>query len=95
MAENIEVTYLGEDGEMWLVTGSTDAHSAEEAIRQATEAALDQTLEAYFGADDLVELSFVYRTDWAWVSHSEDEFELIHGEQSGGLERFAGYMVTL
>ncbi|MFC3374146.1 hypothetical protein [Glutamicibacter protophormiae] len=38
MTENITVWELGEDSELWLVTGTTDAHSADEAVRQWVEA---------------------------------------------------------
>lgn len=66
MAENITVQELGEDGDLWLVTGTTDAHSADEAVRQWVEAHTGETIEALCDADDLVEFSITRRDDWAW-----------------------------
>lgn len=65
MTENITVQELGEDGDLWMVTGTTDAHSADEAIRQHVERVTGQTIEALTDADDLVEFKFILRNDWA------------------------------
>lgn len=65
MAENITVQELDEDGDLWMVTGTTDAHSADEAIRQHVERVTGQTIEALTDADDLVEFKFILRNDWA------------------------------
>lgn len=65
MTETITVQELGEDGDLWMVTGTTDAHSADEAIRQHVERVTGQTIEALTDADDLVEFKFILRNDWA------------------------------
>lgn len=66
MAENITVQELGEDSDLWMVTGTTDAHSADEAVRRWVEAQTGETIEALHDADDLVEFQFILRNDWAW-----------------------------
>lgn len=65
MTENITVQELGEDGDLWMVTGTTDAHSADEAVRQWVEAQTGETIEALHDADDLIEFRFILRNDWA------------------------------
>lgn len=59
MAENIAVTHLGEDGDFWLVTGTNDAHSAEEAIRK-----IDRELGTYLEDED--QLKIKYHRDLVW-----------------------------
>lgn len=98
--ENPEVIWLGEDTEIFLVTGTTDAHSADEAVRQSVEDAVEETIEAWHGTDDLVEFDIEYRTDWAWVpglnkEEPMDEATLVYGDKAAGLPRFAGFLVQI
>lgn len=96
--ENIEVIPLGEDGELWFVTGTTDAHSAWKAAEAFDIAECEgwgcSSLE---GLDpDLV--SIKYRTDWAWVpvdpNHPDDEQFLKSGDAGGDNLRFNGFLVS-
>jgi len=73
MIENINVQEMGEDTDLWMVTGTTDAHSAEEAVRQWFETRMDQTIEAFQDADDLVEFNFKFRKDWYWLPGGDPE----------------------
>lgn len=100
MAENITVQELGEDGDLWLVTGTTDAHSADEAVRQWVEATTGETIEALHDADDLIEFRLTRRTDWAWRPglNPDDPMEdatLLHGgpTKTGILPTFSGFLV--
>lgn len=103
--ENIEVMSISEDADYWLVTGTTDAHSADEAVRT-----YDRT-ESVSGAgylDKDEELGFEYRSDLVWrhgglnPSQTEDD-ELLtiaeHFERYAHEARrvfpFAGFLVTL
>lgn len=65
--EQITVQEMGEDSDMWMITGTTDAHSAEEAVRQWCEETMEQTIEAFRDADDLVEFTITFRQDWYWL----------------------------
>lgn len=96
--ENPRVIWLGEDSDLFFVAGTSDAHSADEAVRQDVEKALGQTIEAFQDAEDLVEFVINYRTDWAWEpgpnsAEPMDEARLVHGEKAEGLTRFAGFLV--
>lgn len=101
MTENITVQELGEDGDLWLVTGTTDAHSADEAVRQWVEAQTGETIEALHDADDLVEFRFILRKDWAWKPNPNgtdpmDGATLAHGLIAflHGLPTFTGFLVS-
>lgn len=72
MNETITVRDMGEDGDQWLVTGTTDAHSADEAIRQHVENVTGETIEALLDADDLVEFAFHENHWWAWDNLDAD-----------------------
>ncbi|MEU5838538.1 hypothetical protein ABZ820_33390 [Streptomyces diacarni] len=99
--ENIEVFNLGDDGEYWLVTGTTDAHSAEVAIRNN-----DRELGTYL--DDEDQLKFKYHRDLVWrcggilPSRWEDD-ELLtvpehferYGHEDKRVHPFSGFLVTL
>lgn len=101
MSENIEVFNLGDDGEYWLVTGTTDAHSAEVAIRK-NDRELGTDLE------DQDQLKFQYHHDLVWrcgglkpsrweddeVLTSAEHFEL-YGHEAKRVYPFAGFLVTL
>lgn len=93
--ENITVQELGEEGDAFLVTGTTDAHSADEAVRTHFEHVTGTTLEDAFHGEDLHELSIQHRTDWRWANggtHPADEEDyLITGGTEG--PRFAGFML--
>jgi hypothetical protein len=102
--ETPDVTPLGEYGEDWLVTGTSDAHSAEEAVRDQWK--LDLGAEDYaeqYGDVQPGDLQMTHLTDWAWKRYPgrtadeplDEGDELVHGAQSEGLPRFAGYLVTL
>lgn len=89
--ENIKVENLGEDGELWLVTGTTDAHSADEAVREHDRGVTGEELEGDF--------DFEYRTDWGWQpgwnpDDPMDEALLIYGYTEIFTRRFAGFLVT-
>jgi len=71
--ESITVWELGEDSDIWLVEGTSDAHSADEAVRQWVEECMGETIEAFTGADDLVEFTIKFRKDWAWIPGSDPE----------------------
>lgn len=97
-SENISVIELGEDSDLFIVTGTTDAHSADEAVRTYVEEMSGETIESLQGADELVEFRISYRTDWAWTPgpNEDDPMEeatLVRGERGNGLPRFAAYMV--
>ncbi|WP_313812385.1 hypothetical protein [Glutamicibacter sp.] len=96
--ENPKVIWLGEDTELFIVTGTTDAHSADEAVRQSVEGAVGGTIEHLLDADDLIEFKFNHRADWAWkpgpnLEDPMDGATLVHGENGAGLPRFAGFLV--
>lgn len=97
--ENIKVESLGDDGEMWIVTGTSDAHSAEEAVRQHVFDECGEPLEdIVYG--DFLGLDFKYRTDWGWQPGWDpddpmDEALLIYGFTEIWTRRFAGFLVTL
>lgn len=100
MAENITVQEMGEDGDLWLVTGTTDAHSADEAVRQWVEATTGETIEALHDADDLVEFTINRRDDWAWKpglnpDDPMDEATLLNGIHTflHNFPTFSGFLV--
>lgn len=71
--EIITVQELGEDTDLWFVTGTTDAHSADEAVRAWVESTAGETIEAFMDAEDLVEFSFTFRKDWYWLPGGDPE----------------------
>lgn len=71
--ETITVQELGEDSDLWLVTGTTDAHSADDAVRDWAETRLGETIEAFQDADDLVEFNIRFRKDWYWLPGGDPE----------------------
>lgn len=84
-AETTTVFELGEDSDTWLVAGTSDAHTADEAVRQWAEEHIGETIEAFTGAEDLVEFTFRFRKDWYWLpgGHPEnpmDEAALVYPE---------------
>ena len=98
--ENIEVLPLGEDGGLWFITGTRDAHSAFQAAHDY-DIAESIGYEVLEGMDpDLV--SIKYRTDWGWKHpegwpperEPEDDSRLVHGEQDPRMPRFAGFLVS-
>lgn len=103
--ENITVKELGEDSDLWIVTGTTDAHTADEAVRQWFESNTGETIEAFQDADDLVEFEIKFREDWAWIAGSDpenpfDEAELVSPSNEQGTYKqepfdgpFAGFLV--
>lgn len=93
--ENTKVMPLGEDGDLWLVTGTTDAHSAWQAAHDY-DIAESTGYEVLEGMDpDLATIT--YRTDWAWVpvdpNYPDDEEYLKRGDEGGDRPRFAGFLV--
>lgn len=103
--ENIRAITLGEDGEYWLVTGTTDAHSAEQAVRE------QDRVESCSGAgylDPHVPLGIEYRRDLCWrygglePSRTEDD-ELLtiaqlferYAHEARRVFPFSGYLVTV
>lgn len=99
-----EVIDLGEESDLWLVTGTSDAHSAEEAVRKHwTETMDEDTFNDMFDNLELGDLGLEYRSDWAWKHpegwppdrEPEDDSRLVCGDEGNGLPRFAGFMVTL
>lgn len=102
--ENPQVIDLGEEGELWFVTRTTDAHSAEEAVHNHWTETLDKAdFDDMHGDYVPGELGIEYRTDWAWKHpegwppdrEPEDDSRLVCGDESKDLPRFAGFMVTL
>ena len=96
--ENPVATPLGEDCDLWIVTGTTDAHSADEAVRQWVEEFCGETIESMLDADDLVEFDISHRDDWAWKPGGNpgdpmDEAILVHGQESRKLPHFSGYYI--
>ncbi|MHC6175450.1 hypothetical protein [Glutamicibacter sp. X7] len=105
MSENIEVFSLGEDGECWLVTGTTDAHSAEEAIRQY-DREVSTSGAGYLDIEE--QLKFEFHRDLVWrhggskPSRWEDD-ELLtvsdhferYGHEAKRVHPFSGFLVTL
>lgn len=100
MSETITVRDMGEDGDQWLVTGTTDAHSADEAIRQHVENVTGETIEALLDAEDLVEFTFHENHWWAWGNLDADgnpwERSLLYpaADVCDGHEAFHGYLVS-
>lgn len=94
--ENIEVIPLGEDGDLWFVSGTTDAHSAFKAAHDydVAEWPGDSPIE---GMDPSL-VTIKYRTDWAWVpvdpNHPDDEQFLKSGDAGGDNLRFNGFLVS-
>lgn len=101
MAENIEVIHLGDDGDYWLVTGTTDAHSAEVAIRKN-----DHDLGTYL--EDENQLKLKYHRDLVWrcgglkPSRFEDDEVLTlrehfwkYANDNRRVFPFHGFLVTL
>ncbi|UUX60148.1 hypothetical protein [Glutamicibacter halophytocola] len=77
MIENITVWELGEDSDTWFVEGTSDAHSADEAVRGWVEINTGQTIEAFTDADDLVEFNFKLRKDWHWLPGGDPKNPLV------------------
>lgn len=95
LAESIEVITLGEDSDQWMAIGTSDAHSAEMAVRSHFRNEVGESVEEY--ASTPVDFGFIYRTDWAWVKVEGADYDeiLVHGGQGRGNSRFHGFMVTL
>lgn len=96
MPESIEVVTLGEDSDQWIAIGTSDAHSAEIAVRSHFKNEVGESVEEYAGSP--VGFGFIYRTDWAWVKVEGADYDeiLVHGyETARGNKRFHGFMVTL
>lgn len=103
--ETITVYELGEDSDLWLVTGTSDAHSADEAVRWWVENTTGETIEAFVDADDLVEFNFRFRKDWYWLPGGDpknplDDAALVYPKDGQLLPEatpvmgpFAGYLV--
>lgn len=89
--ETITVQTMGEDGDQWLVVGTTDAHSADDAVRQHVEHESGETIEALLDADELVEFHFYHSARWFWGS--QGGYESLFNE-SAGSDNFAGYLVS-
>lgn len=89
--ETITVQTMGEDGDQWLVTGTTDAHSADEAVRQHIEHESGETIETLLDADELVEFHFYQSARWCWASQGSYGSLLT---ESDGSDSFAGYLVS-
>lgn len=102
--ENPQVIDLGEEFNQWFVTGTTDAHSAEEAVRThwiriLGEDAFNEMFDDYKHGD----LGFEYRTDWAWKHpegcpperEPEEDSRLVCGDEGNDLPRLSGYLVRL
>jgi hypothetical protein len=104
--EEITVWELGEDSDAWLVTGTTDAHSADEAVRNWFEETAGETIEAFLDADDLVEFTIRFRNDWHWLPGSDplnplDEAALVYPNDERWplsfiptIGPFSGFLVT-
>lgn len=99
-----EVIDLGEDFDLWFVTGTSDAHSAEEAVRAYWATVLDgEDLQDMFDLNSLGALGLQYRKDWAWKhpagtpvdAEPDDASVLVSFMPPEGAPRFAGYLVTL
>ncbi|RAX50880.1 hypothetical protein DQ353_00310 [Arthrobacter sp. AQ5-05] len=89
--ESIKVESVGEDGGLWIVTGTSDAHSADEAVREHEASLTGENLEGSLG--------FEYRTDWGWrpgwnTDDPMDEALLTHGFSEFYMPRFDGFLVT-
>lgn len=102
--EIVDVTPLGEYGEDWLVTGTGDAHSAEEAVRAMWKNDLDdEDYQEQYGDVQLGDLQIEHRTDWAWKRYPgrtpdeplDEGDELVSGAKGEGLPHFAGFVVRL
>lgn len=91
ITETITVQTMGEDGDQWLVTGTTDAHSADEAVRQHVEHESGETIEALTDADELVEFHFYHSARWSWAYTRGSGSFLT---ESDGSDAFAGYLVS-
>ncbi|NQD42668.1 hypothetical protein [Glutamicibacter halophytocola] len=99
------VTEIGEDSDTWLVTGTSDAHSADEAVRQWVEEHMGATIEAFTDSEDLVEFSIKFRKDWAWMPGPDaenplDEASLVYPhdgrfplDQAPFIGPFVGFLV--
>lgn len=96
--ENINVMPLGEDGDLWFVTGTTDAHSAWKAAHDYDTAECSEWGCAQLEGMDPDLVTIQYRTDWAWVpvdpNIPDDEAYLKHGTEGDGYPRFDGFLVT-
>lgn len=92
---DIRVIELGEDGDQWVVAGTSDAHSAEVAVRKYILAIHGEALEAHIGQS--VELGFQYRPDWVWVEVEGAAYDKVleYGEKYRNNNPFAGFAVTL
>lgn len=94
--ENPKVIALGDDSDAWMVTNTTDAHSADEAIRQFIERTTGETIEALHDADDLVEFQFNQNHWWKWERDQETfrTFLAVADRYFDALA-FRGFLVTL
>jgi hypothetical protein len=100
----LEVHHLGEDGDDWLVTGTTkETHDSDIHVAVAKEI-LDviginkEALETIEGLPELACLTF--RPDWGYEpidpQQPDDECYLVHGDKvPEGAEKFAGTRVFL
>ncbi|MGJ3403238.1 hypothetical protein [Glutamicibacter sp. Je.9.36] len=92
-SDSIDVLTLGEDGDYWLVTGTTDAWAAEEAIRAHHSYDTGEELDELIGDEPL---SIERRHDLKWavgglqVSRDEEDY-LLTGIVQG--ESFSGFLV--
>lgn len=106
MSENaeLEVHHLGEDGDDWLVTGTTkDTHESLIHVAVAKEIldanGIDKdTLDTIEGLPEFAFLTF--RPDWGYEpidpAHPDDECYLVHGDKvPEGTEKFAATRVTI
>lgn len=94
IGDDITVLGLGDDGDQWLVTGTSDAWAAEEAVRSHYYSVVGVELdEAEYSSEDL---TVIRRDDWKWaiggLTPSGEEDVLVHGIIEG--QRFSGFMVT-
>lgn len=103
--ENITVWELGEDTDTWLIEGTSDAHSADEAVRGWVEDHTGETIEAFQDADDLVEFEITFRKDWYWLPGGDpanplDEAALVYPKdgqmlphETPAIGPFSGFLV--
>lgn len=98
MTQQIKVHELGEDGNQWIVTGTSEPAKADEAIRQFVERKTGGTLEAFFDADDLVELVLYRHDDLAWqpadpMGNQVRGSALIIDSAGRAARQFSGFLV--
>ncbi|MHC6176223.1 hypothetical protein [Glutamicibacter sp. X7] len=85
--EAVTVQELGDGGDFWVVTGTTDAHSAEEAVRAHCEWLYGDTLEELAG-EDHVELRVSRQELMRW-SNLNDEGKADDGSRLLRRDRWA------